>query len=98
MENMFEKGCLVQLSAAYGERPGRSRRSNCSETDGFLTNGLSHQRSWWIPDSLKPMNKVVNAARSYLDGCEPSLPTPGNGLHPQGDDHTVDEKLEEFKE
>ena len=87
MENMFEKGCLVQLSASVWRATRKIKPEQLPETT------VSHE---WLtatkklvdPDSLKPINKVVNSARSYLDRREPPLPYPGHGLCPKRDDLT----------
>lgn len=97
MENMFEKGCLVQLSAAVW---GATRKVN---TERLSNNEVSEK---WLsaskklvdPDSLKPVSKVVNAARSYLAGVTLPFPLQGMAFIPKEMISKVDEKLESYKE
>ena len=97
MENMFEKGCLVQLSAAVW---GATRKVN---TERLSNNEVSEK---WLsaskklvdPDSLKPVNKVVNAARSYLTGVTLPFPLQGMAFIPKEMIGRVDEKLGVFKD
>ena len=97
MENMFEKGCLVQLSAAVW---GATRKVN---TERLSNNEVSEK---WLsaskklvdPDSLKPVSKVVNAARSYLAGMTLPFPLQGMAFIPKEMISKVDEKLESYKD
>ena len=96
MENMFEKGCLVQLSASVWRATRKIKPDLLPETT------VSHE---WLnatkklvdPDSLKPINKVVNSARSYLDGVSLPFPIQGMVFAPKEMISRVDGKLEEFK-
>ena len=97
MENLFEKGCLVQLSASVW---GATRKID----PGKITDRIPSQQ--WLtaskklvdPDALKPIKKVVNTSRSYL--CGVSLPFPIQGLVfvPKETIAKVDGKLDEFKQ
>jgi hypothetical protein len=49
------------------------------------------------PDSLKPINSVVNSARSYLSGVSLPFPIQGMVFVPKEMISRVDGKLEEFK-
>jgi hypothetical protein len=97
MENLFEKGCLIQLSTSvWGARrkidPGRfSDMASAHEW-------LSANKKLVDPEALKPIKKVVNSARSYIAGA--SLPFPLNGLvfMPKEMIARVDEKLTGIKE
>jgi hypothetical protein len=97
MENIFEKGCLVQLSVSQW---GAARKID----KGKLTEMVSSPD--WVratkklvdPESLKPISKMANEARSYLTGV--SLPFPIKGLVfiPKDLISRVDERLQDFKE
>jgi len=97
MENIFEKGCLVQLSVSQW---GAARKID----KGKLTEMVSSPD--WVratkklvdPESLKPISKIANEARSYLTGV--SLPFPIKGLVfiPKDLISRVDERLQDFKE
>ena len=97
MENMFEKGCLVQLSAAVW---GATRKVNSERLSNheLSEKWLSASKKLVDPDSLKPLNKVVNAARSYLAGVTLPFPLQGMAFIPKEMITRVDEKLESFKE
>jgi len=98
MENLFEKGCLVQLSVSkWGgvkkiDRDQLARMVQATDSDW-----MTATKKLVDPDSLKPICKVGNAARSYLGGV--SLPFPINGMLfvPKEMISRVDERLEEFK-
>jgi hypothetical protein len=97
MENLFEKGCLVQLSASVWRAARKIKPEQLSEM------AVSHE--WFTatkklvdPDSLKPINSVVNAARSYLSGVSLPFPIQGMVFAPKEMISRVDGKLEEFKE
>ena len=77
MENMFEKGCLVQLSVGkWGgvKKIDSSRFANIIDAHEWLT----ATKKLVDPESLKPICKVGNAARSYLASV--SLPFPIQGM------------------
>ena len=96
MENLFEKGCLVQLSTSVW---GATRKINpCQLTDVVSSKDwLSASKKLVDPDALKPIKKVVNKSRSYLAAV--SLPFPINGLVfvPKEMISTVDGRLNELK-
>ena len=96
MENLFEKGCLVQLSASVWRAARKIKPEQLSEM------AVSHE--WFTatkklvdPDSLKPINSVVNSARSYLSGVSLPFPIQGMVFVPKEMISRVDGKLEEFK-
>lgn len=96
MENLFEKGCLVQLSASVWRAARKINPEQLPETS------VSHE--WFTatkklvdPDSLKPINSVVNSARSYLSGVSLPFPIQGMVFAPKEMISRVDGKLEEFK-
>lgn len=96
MENLFEKGCLVQLSASVWRAARKIKPEQLSEVP------VSHE---WLtatkklvdPDSLKPINSIVNSARSYLTGMSLPFPIHGMVFAPKEMISRVDTKLEEFK-
>ena len=96
MENLFEKGCLVQLSASVW---GATRKINPSQLTDVVSSHewLSASKKLVDPDALKPIKKVVNKCRSYLAGV--SLPFPINGLVfvPKEMISNVDARLGGFK-
>lgn len=78
-QNVFSHGCLVQLSIS---KWGGVRKLSKEQIARMVENGNSE----WVsatkklvdPDSLKPICKIANAARSALGTI--SLPFPINGL------------------
>ena len=96
MENIFEMGCLIQLSSsAWGARR-KIKTEQITDLAG-ANEWLSTHKKLIDPCALKPICKVVNAARSYLSGM--SLPFPINGMVfvPKEMISRVDEKLDRFK-
>ena len=99
MENMFEKGCLVQLSIRKWGGVKKIDKNNLAK---MVQNGdhdwVTATKKLVDPDSLKPICKVGNAARSYLGSV--SLPFPINGLVfvPKEMISRVDERLTQFGE
>ena len=96
MENMFEKGCLIQLSISkWGgvKKIDHNKLAEMIEAHEWLT----ATKKLVDPESLKPICKVGNAARSYLTSV--SLPFPIQGLVfiPKEMITRVDNRLEEFK-
>ena len=96
MENLFERGCLVQLSASVWRAARKINPEQLSET------AVSHD--WFTatkklvdPDALKPINSVVNSARSYLAGVSLPFPIQGMVFVPKEMISRVDVRLEEFK-
>jgi len=96
MENMFEKGCLVQLSIS---KWGGVKKINDHQLAEMID---SHE---WVtatkklvdPESLKPICKMGNAARSYLITVSLPFPIQGMVFIPKEMITRVDQRLEEFK-
>jgi hypothetical protein len=96
MENMFEKGCLVQLSIS---KWGGVKKINDNQLAEMID---SHE---WVtatkklvdPESLKPICKVGNAARTYLTTASLPFPIQGMVFIPKEMISRVDQRLEEFK-
>jgi len=96
MENMFEKGCLVQLSIS---KWGGVKKINDHQLAEMID---SHE---WVtatkklvdPESLKPICKMGNAARTYLTTVSLPFPIQGMVFIPKEMITRVDQRLEEFK-
>ncbi len=96
MENMFEKGCLIQLSISkWGgvKKISDSQLAEMTEVHEWLT----ATKKLVDPESLKPICKVGNAARSYLTSVSLPFPIQGMVFIPKEMITRVDQKLEEFK-
>jgi hypothetical protein len=96
MENMFEKGCLVQLSASVW---GASRKIKPEQlTDmAFSSEWLRASKKLVDPEALKPINKVINKARSYISSVSLPFPIKGMEFVPKEMITRVDDRLNEFK-
>ena len=97
MENIFEKGCLVQLSVSQW---GAARKIDKSKLAEMVSSPdwVRATKKLVDPESLKPISKITNEARSYLIGV--SLPFPIKGLVfiPKDLISRVDERLQDFKD
>jgi len=96
MENIFEKGCVVQLTVCMWRATKKIDKERLAE--------MTHNYEWLTatkklvdPCALKPINKAGNAARTYLAGV--SLPFPINGMVfvPKDLITGVDDRLHEFR-
>ena len=96
MENMFEKGCLVQLSASVWRAARKITTEQLSDME-VSHDWLSATKKLVDPDSLKPLNKVVNTARSYLTGVTLPFPLHGMAFIPREMITRVDNGLELHK-
>ena len=97
-ENIFQKGCLVQMSVSkWGgvKKIDKSKLSNIVEQAGY--DWVTATKKLVDPTSLKPICKINNSARNWLATI--SLPFPINGMVfvPKDLINTVDEKLDDFK-
>jgi len=97
MENIFEKGCVVQLTVCMWRATKKIDKAKIAE--------MTHNHEWLTatkklvdPCALKPIQKAGNAARAYLAGV--SLPFPINGMVfvPKDLIGGVDERLQEFRD
>ena len=96
MENIFEKGCLIQLSISkWGGVKKISDSQLAQMTD--VHEWLTATKKLVDPESLKPICKVGNAARTYLTGISLPFPIQGMVFIPKEMITRVDQKLEEFK-
>jgi hypothetical protein len=96
MENMFEKGCLVQLSISkWGgvKKITDNQLAEMTDTHEWLT----ATKKLVDPESLKPICKVGNAARTYLTSVSLPFPIQGMVFIPKEMISRVDQRLEEFK-
>jgi len=96
MENIFEKGCLVQLSI--------SKWGGVKKIDDTKLAKMVEAHEWVTatkklvdPESLKPICKIGNAARSYLVGVSLPFPIQGMVFAPKEMVSRVDKRLEEFR-
>jgi hypothetical protein len=96
MENIFEKGCLVQLSI--------SKWGGVKKIDDGKLAKMVEAHEWVTatkklvdPESLKPICKIGNAARSYLVGVSLPFPIQGMVFAPKEMVSRVDKRLEEFR-
>jgi len=96
MESMFEKGCLVQLSAAVWGATRKVKTEKLSEE--LSEKWLTASKKLVDPDSLKPINKVVNAARSYLESVTLPFPLQGMAFIPKEMIGRVDESLGTYRD
>ena len=96
MENIFEKGCLIQLSISkWGGVKKISDSQLAQMTD--VHEWLTATKKLIDPESLKPICKVGNAARTYLAGISLPFPIQGMVFIPKEMITRVDGGLEEFK-
>ena len=96
MENLFERGCLVQFSAGVWGATRKIDLSKYVELDSS-PDWLRANKKLVHPDALKPMQKIVNATRGYL--MRVSLPFPLNSMVfvPKDMINGVDQRLNNFK-
>ena len=96
MENMFEKGCLVQLSIS---KWGGVKKINDNQLAEMIDTHewLTATKKLVDPESLKPICKVGNAARTYLTSISLPFPIQGMVFIPKEMITRIDQRLEEFK-
>ena len=96
MENMFEKGCLVQL---YISKWGGVKKINDNQLAEMIETHewLTATKKLVDPESLKPICKVGNSARTYLTSISLPFPIQGMVFIPKEMITRVDQKLEGFK-
>ena len=97
MENIFEKGCLVQLSISQW---GATRKIDEKKLAQMVSSPewVRASKKLVDPEALKPIAKIANKARGYLAGI--SLPFPIHGMLfiPKDLITKVDGKLASYKE
>ena len=97
-ENIFQKGCLVQMSVSkWGgiKKIDKSKLSNMVEQAGY--DWVTATKKLVDPESLKPICKINNSARNWLATISLPFPIMGMVFVPKDLINTVDEKLGEFK-
>ena len=96
MENLFEKGCLVQLSASIW---GATRKIRPEHLADFTVSRewLRASKKLVDPEALKPVAKVINKARSYVTSVSLPFPIKGMEFVPKEMITRVDGRLTEFK-
>ena len=96
MENIFEMGCLIQLSTSVWGARRKIKTGQITDMAG-ANEWLSTHKKLIDPCALKPIQKVANAARGYLSGM--SLPFPINGMVfvPKEMISKVDAELDRYK-
>ena len=96
MENIFEKGCLVQLSISMW---GARRKIDHTKLAQMTSNHewLHATKKLVDPESLKPVAKLAGSARLYLNTVSLPFPIHGMVFVPKDLISRVDEKLQEFQ-
>ena len=96
MENLFEKGCLIQLSVRkWGgiKKIDKNWLAQMVESSEWM----NATKKLVDPESLKPICKVGNTARAYLNKISLPFPLQGMVFIPKEMIARVDERLTEFK-
>jgi len=97
MENLFEKGCLIQLSVRkWGgiKKIDKNWLAQMIESSEWM----NATKKLVDPESLKPICKVGNTARTYLNRISLPFPLQGMVFIPKEMISRVDARLTEFKE
>jgi len=97
-ENIFQKGCLVQMSVSkWGgiKKIDKSKLSNMVEQAGY--DWVTATKKLVDPASLKPICKINNSVRSWLATISLPFPITGMVFVPKDLINHVDEKLNKFK-
>ncbi len=96
MENIFEKGCLIQLSIS---KWGGIKKIDHNKLTALIskTEWLSATKKLVDPESLQPICKVRNSARTYLTSVSLPFPIQGMCFVPKEMITKIDAKLEDFK-
>ena len=95
-ENIFDKGCLVQLSVSIWGGVKKIDERKAKEALG--SEWAKARKSLVDPEALKEIGKVRNAARNYLRGMSLPFPIHGVSFVGFGAISKIDEKLKEFEE
>lgn len=96
MENLFEKGCLIQLSVRkWGgiKKIDKNWLAQMVESSEWM----NATKKLVDPESLKPICKVGNTARAYLNKISLPFPLQGMVFIPKEMIARVDARLTEFK-
>ena len=97
MENLFEKGCLVQMSVSQW---GAAKKVDKRKLAQMVSSPewLRASKKLVDPNALKPIAKIANSARSYLTGISLPFPIQGMLFVPKESISNVDKKLQSYKE
>ena len=97
-ESIFEKGCLVQLTMS---KWGGYKQIKKNTLDQMITNGNTHwvsaRKNLVEPGSMKPINRITNAARGWLNSRSLPFPIPRMAFVPKESIDYVDAKLQQFQ-
>ncbi len=96
MENIFEKGCIVQLSSSVWTATRKVNPKQVTDMPVSLE-WLRASKKLVDPDAIKPIIKVVNAARIYLSGVSLPFPISGMVFVPKDMISRADSELERYK-
>ena len=96
MHNIFQKGCLVQISSSVW---GATRKipPGYMENMGASSEWLRANKKLVDPEALNPIRKIVNCSRIYLSKVSLPFPIPAMVFVPRETISTVDERLNLFK-
>ena len=97
-ENIFQKGCLVQLTMSKWGGIKQIKKNKLAE---MVVNAdhtwVTASKKLVEPASLKPICKISNAARACLNATSLPFPITSMVFIPKDLIESVDEKLQEFK-
>ncbi|MDZ7760041.1 MAG: DUF3150 domain-containing protein [Desulfovermiculus sp.] len=96
--NIFEQGCLIQLSVSkWGGVKKLSKDQIAKMVENGNTDWVSATKKLVDPESLKPICKVTNTARSWLASISLPFPIPGMVFVPRDLIERVDETLSQYR-
>lgn len=96
--NVFQKGCLVQLSVSKWGGVKKINKSKLSKmVDQAEKDWVTATKKLVDPASLKPICKINNAARNWLATISLPFPITGMVFIPKDLINHVDEKLADYK-
>jgi len=97
-ENIFQKGCLVQLSVSkWGGVKKVDKNALADMVNTTDQEWLTATKKLVSPQSLKPLCKIGYSARTWLYYRSLPFPIPGLSFIPRDLINTVDDKLVQFK-
>ena len=95
MDNVFEKGCLIQLSTSVW---GGRIKLPPSFITGADPKFVTASKFLVDRDCLKPIEQLRGEARNYIYGKSLPFPVPGVLFVPRGMIGEIDKKLEEYQQ
>jgi len=97
-DNIFEKGCLVQMSVSKWGGIKQIDKSKLAKMVQTTDNSwVTASKKLVEPASLKPICKISNATRTWLNSKSLPFPVTGMVFIPKDLITTVDTKLHQFK-